>query len=322
MTLPRITALNTILLLTAPSLTLQPRPLPLVPTALPVAHVTSLLGGLNIPSCSAFRSGTRSRPSPPVYSSPALSLEETGHLVLQFAWLKPAVILLFLRPYTNHQQVLTLPPVCSEFTVLSPPPCSYPHPSCVFPGSCNSLPAGLWLLIFARCGLVSEQPVSLLRTHLILSLLCSKSFWLFHHSPDKSTSPRGGVILTPGSLPVRPPPLQALALLYLQQRVRSALAPALSFLHLECCSPSSAELTVHFLSIFAHVSFVRASLALSLVYFFPLLLSLCVISRLLFILADWLSLLDRKFQESLLLCTMHCCTPSSWKSAGHSVVAQ
>lgn len=164
---PRIAALNTILVLTTPALTLQPRPLPSVPAS-PNCPWTSLLG-LSVLSSLARRSGAQSLPLAPV-SLVFLSLFFLRHwppqssVCLGQTLRHPLVSQNHIRPWTN---LLAPPPDVLRIHLLSPPPLRLPCPSCRLPGSWDSLPASLWLLTFAHYGLVSEYPGSLSNTQVL-----------------------------------------------------------------------------------------------------------------------------------------------------------
>lgn len=152
---PRIVALNTILVLTTPSLTLQTSPLPSVPASLRIAHVTSLLG-LNVLSNLAHRSGTQSLPLAPV-NLVFLSLFSLRKLATSFFGLlgsNPQSSSCLSNPHQTIDKSVSSTSRC----VQNSPSCHHLHGSspvqavpCLVPGTafqlvsgCLPLPAVAW----------------------------------------------------------------------------------------------------------------------------------------------------------------------------------
>lgn len=137
--LPRITALSTTLVLIAPALTLQCRPLPSAPGSPPVAHVTSLLGCQKL-SQTPHIPGTRSPPLPAgslllPTSSPSSLPQETGHPFFSLPGPNTGIILL---AQTSRQCTSkSVSPACR--CVQNSPSCRHLHLHSCYPSRSHLL---------------------------------------------------------------------------------------------------------------------------------------------------------------------------------------
>lgn len=160
-------------MLTVPALTLQPGPLPLIPASLPV-------GLCDTPAWLSKRSSLTypNRAHSPLPSPQANLSQEDGHSFFSWPGSSPWRSQSSLKPpYQSSKSVSPTSRCIQSSPSWQHLHCCYPRPSRLLPGSCNSCPACLWLLIFAHSGLFScnSQCPYRKQSH-ILAVLCSKPF--------------------------------------------------------------------------------------------------------------------------------------------------